>query len=225
MNYKTSFSARLRIKLQLAYGSKEGKNTTLPSGQNAPAWFRDYLIVTHSIIRSSVPLMQAAYGRCCDLSEEGKLMTELRKYYKKHIQEEMNHDEWLLDDLESIGVSRQESLLRKPLQTVAELVGSQYYWIYYWHPVCLLGYISFLEGDPPKKELIDQLQKITGYPKTAFRTLAKHSDLDPHHRDELNELLETLPLTAKYEQWITSNALYSANKLIEIRNQSSALYE
>ena len=59
MNYKTSFSARLRIKLQLAYGSKEGKNTTLPSGQNAPAWFRDYLIVTHSIIRSSVPLMQA----------------------------------------------------------------------------------------------------------------------------------------------------------------------
>ena len=71
----------------------------------------------------------------------------------------MNHDERLLDDLESIGVSRQESLLRKPLQTVAELVGSQYYWIYYWHPVCLLGYISFLEGDPPKKELIDQLQK------------------------------------------------------------------
>jgi hypothetical protein len=44
----------------------------------------------------------------------------------------MNHDEWLLDDLESIGVSRQESLLLKPLQTVAELVGRQYYWIYYW---------------------------------------------------------------------------------------------
>jgi hypothetical protein len=78
MNYKTSFNSRLRIKLQLAYDSKEGKNTALPSGQNAPAWFRDYLIVTHSIIRLSVPLMHAAYGLCSDLSEEGKLMTELR---------------------------------------------------------------------------------------------------------------------------------------------------
>jgi hypothetical protein len=78
-----------------------------------------------------------------------------------------------------------------------------------------------LEGDPPKKEMIEQLQTITGYPKTAFRTLIKHSDLDSHHRDELNELLEMLPLTPKHEQWITFNALYSANKFMEIRNPSA----
>ncbi len=79
-------------------------------------------------------------------------MFELGEYYKKHIQEEMNHDEWILNDLQSIGVPHEESLSRKPLQSVAELVGSQYYWIYHWHPVCLLGYISFLEGDPPTRE-------------------------------------------------------------------------
>lgn len=218
MNYGTSFSTRLRIKLQLAYESQEA-TAALPSKQNAPAWFRNYLLTTHSIIRSSVPLMQAAYERCGQLSEEGKLMAEVMKYYKKHIQEEMNHDEWLLDDLESIGISRQRSLLQKPIEAVAELVGSQYYWIYHWHIVCLLGYISSLEGNPPRKELIEQLQKITEYPDTAFRTLLKHSDLDPHHRDELDELLDALPLTVKHEQWITSNALYSVYKLSEIRNQ------
>lgn len=219
MIYRTSLSTRLRTKLRLAYGSRE-PDTAVPLKHSTPAWFMDYLITTHSIIRSSVPLMQAAYERCSHLQKE-TLSSELSKYYKKHIQEEMNHDEWLLDDLESIGFSRAESLMTRPSQAVAELVGSQYYWIYHWHPICLLGYISFLEGNPPSKETIDHLQRTTGYPYTAFRTLVKHSDLDPHHRDELNELLDTLPLTAKHEEWITSNALYSLEKLSEIRNQQT----
>jgi hypothetical protein len=218
MNYKTSFSTRLRVKLQLACGPEES-NIDLKLKEKAQAWFRNYIVTTHSIIRSSVPLMEAAHERSktTNLTEEGKLMAELRNYYKKHSQEEMNHDEWLLDDLESIGVSRQESLSRKPSQAVAELVGSQYHWIFHWHPICLLGYISYLEGNPPKMELISQLKRITEYPETAFRTLVKHCDLDPHHRDDLNELLEALPLTAEHEQWITFNALYSAKKLREIR--------
>ena len=214
MNYRSPFSARLRIKLQLASGSEEA-TIALLSKQNAPSWFRAYLLLTHSIIRSSVPLMCAAYDNCIDSQEDADLVARLRKYYKKHIQEEMHHDEWILDDLESIGESRLDSLSQKPSQKVAELVGSQYYWIYHWHPVCLLGHISFLEGNPPKKELIYRLQEITGYPDTAFRTLIKHSDLDRHHRDELDKLLEELPLTTRHEQWITSNALYSAYKLSE----------
>jgi hypothetical protein len=199
--------------------SKKHSNTMLPPKQNARAWFKDYLIVTYSIIRSSVPLMHAAYEQCSHLQEQTRLAIDLKGYYKKHIQEETNHDVWLLDDLESISISRQESLSIKPSQAVAELVGSQYYWMYHWHPICLLGYISFLEGDPPGKEAIDQLKKTTGYPDTAFRTIVKHSDLDPYHRDDLNKLLETLPLETKHEQWITYNALYSANKLMEIRTQ------
>lgn len=218
MNYKTSFAIRLRFKLEFASVSDEATITSL-SKQNVRSWFKEYLIVTHSIIRSSVPLMQVAYDRCMCMEGERKLLNPLSEYYKKHIIEEKNHDDWLLDDLESTGVPRKESLFRKPTQGVAELVGSQYYWIYYWHPVCLLGYISFLEGNPPKKQIIDHLRKISGYPDTAFRTIVKHSTLDPHHRDELNNLLESLPLTRNQEEWITSNALYSARKLLEVRNQ------
>lgn len=221
MNYETSFRDRLRIKLQLARGS-EDSNAVLPSRLNGRMWFRDYLLTTHSIIRASVPLMHAAYDRCNSYisPEDKKLLVDLGGYYKKHIQEEMNHDEWILDDLELVGISRQESLLRKPSQAVAELVGSQYYWIHHWHPICLLGYISLLEGNPPKKHVIDELQSITGYPEAAFRTLIKHSDLDPHHRDDLDNMLGTLRLTSKHEQWITSNALYTANKLKDISNES-----
>jgi hypothetical protein len=220
MDNKTSFSNRLRIKLQMVH-EIEKDNAISKSINNVQYWYKNYLIITYSIMCSSVPLMKAAFEKCTRFSKEEKMMDGLVEYYKKHIQEEMNHDEWILDDLQSIGVPREESLSRKPLQSVAELVGSQYYWIYHWHPVCLLGYISFLEGDPPTKNLIDGIQKITGYSDIAFRTMIKHSDLDLNHRDELNDLLDKLPLDKQHEQWITYNALYSANKLLDIRNQSA----
>jgi pyrroloquinoline quinone (PQQ) biosynthesis protein C len=165
--------------------------------------------------------MQSACQRCNQLQKDDLLSTGLIRYFGRHIQEETGHDEWLLNDLETIGVSRQEALSRKPLQAVAELVGSQYYWIYHWHPVTLLGYIAYLEGDPPTKELIRNLERISGYPYTAFRTFIKHSELDPHHREELNQALDTLNLTTQYQRWITSNALYSADKFHELRNYSS----
>jgi hypothetical protein len=60
--------------------------------------------------------------------------------------------------------------------------------------------------------------------ETSFRTLAEHSDLDLRHRDDLNEMLESLPLRSEHEQWITSNAIYSAYRLIEIGNKLR-LYE
>lgn len=143
----------------------------------------------------------------------------IQEYYKKHIQEEVHHDELLLEDLESIGYRRKELLIQKPLQEVAALVGSQFYWINYLHWICLLGYISVLEGNPPNPESISKLQKSTGYPNAAFRTIVKHSTLDPYHRDDLNNLLDSLPLNQSQEKWITSNSLYTANKLWEIRNR------
>jgi pyrroloquinoline quinone (PQQ) biosynthesis protein C len=220
MKHKSDFASRLCTKLDLVYRSYEVYASVFPSKDEAPSWYKNYLLTTHSIIRASVPLMQAAYDRCGDgLQKERDLLHELREYYKKHIQEEMNHDEWLLDDLESIGVPRCKSLSKRPSQAVAELVGSQYYWIFHWHPVSLLGYILYLEGNPSRKEEIDKLREVTGFPGGAFRTMVKHSDLDPHHRDELNELLESLPLTTEHEEWITSNCLNTANRVIDIMYQ------
>jgi pyrroloquinoline quinone (PQQ) biosynthesis protein C len=219
MTSGTTFSTKLRVKLQLTdFSWKFGRYEIVPSKYNARTWIRDYFLVMHSIIRSSVPLMQFACLRCSQVREEKLLISDLMYYYEKHIREEIDHDEWLLNDLEVIGVSRKEALSRKPLQAVAELVGSQYYWIYHWHPVCLLGYIAFLEGDPPTKDFILKLQEMSGYPHTAFSTLVKHSELDPHHRDDLNILLDSLHLTLEHERWIASNALCSANKFHEMWN-------
>jgi hypothetical protein len=216
MSYNTPFSSRLRLKLDLAYGAERFDSPRSFTYMSA-SWYIDYLVTTYSIIRASVPLMRAAYEQCKSMKKENR-MVELQAYYEKHIQEELYHDEWLLEDLQSIGQRREIALTHEPPQEIAELVGSQYYWIYHWHPVCLLGYISVLEGNPPKMETILKLKDSTGFPDSAFRTLIKHSTLDPHHRDDLNTLLDTLPLSPLQEKWVTSNSLYTANKLWEIRN-------
>lgn len=214
-----TFSDRLRVKLQLGTAELGQAGALLLTKRNAHK-FKDYLFVMHSIIRSSVPLMRAA-REMCRPGQDG-IAEGLGKYYEKHIGEEMNHDEWLLDDLEAIGIPRRESLSRKPSLAVAELVGSQYYWIYHWHPVSLLGYIAVLEGYPPDKRQVARLRKNTGYPDAAFSTMIKHSGLDPRHRDDLNDLLDALPLTLEHERWITSNMLYTANKLGQIMKSVSS---
>src|SRR5207237_3301598 len=103
--------------------------------------------------------------------------------------------DWLLDDLEVLGGGRAAVLARPPSPTVAALVGAQYYWILHYHPVGLLGYIGVFEGYPPSPAMIDGLVASTGYGRDAFRTMIAHAELDPGHRDELDRLLDELPLT------------------------------
>jgi Iron-containing redox enzyme len=196
------FSNKLRIKLLSLK-----KPITIPDKET----FKRYLITSYQIMKASVPLMdEAAYDiKCLDVGL-------LKLYYDKHSMEEKYHDEWVLNDLESIGVSREHVASLKPSQSVAELVGSQYYWIHHFHPVVLLGYIAFLEGDPPEKEFIERLQKKTGYPDSAFRTIAKHGYLDPNHLDDMDKLLDSLPLTQDHMNWIMDNAVYSSRKFAEI---------
>ncbi len=158
-----------------------------------------YLIRTHLIIRATVPLMELAAEHARAMAEGDLVAAGVASYLEVHSEEERDHDEWLLDDLELIGQDRAAVLTRLPSPTVACLVGSQYYWALHYHPVAVLGYIALMEGYPPPPELIEDLIARTGYPREAFRTYAEHGELDPHHRDELDQTIDSLSLTREQE--------------------------
>jgi hypothetical protein len=155
--------------------------------------------------------MDVARERALALASGDPVAAALAPYLEEHIEEEQDHDEWLLDDLELLGRERSAVLARPPSPTVASLVGAQYYWIFHYHPVTLLGYISLLEGYPPSTELIQRLIDASGYPREAFRTMIAHAELDPGHRDELNELLDSLPLTHEQSIALGVNAMFSVD--------------
>jgi heme oxygenase-like protein len=162
----------------------------------------EYLILQHQIIRATVPLTRAALGAARELDE-----TDLAAYLELHVDEELGHDETLLDDLELLGLPRETVLERMPPPSVAELVGAQYYWILHHHPVAFLGYVGVMEGYPPTDDLIEELVRRTGFPRESFRTFAEHGELDPGHRDHLDRTLDELPLGERHEQVIGASAI------------------
>jgi hypothetical protein len=112
-----------------------------------------------------------------------------------------------------LGIPSSTVLSRPPSPTIAALVGAQYYWILHHHPVALLGYIALLEGNPPPPHLIGELMERTGLDRRAFRTLIAHGELDPHHREELEEQLDGLPLTPEQSALLGMSALFSTHTL------------
>jgi len=173
--------------------------------------YPEYLCMLHTAIRSTVPLMECALEEAEKRAGDDPAADVLATYLTRHIREEQGHDEWLRQDLEALGFDPQEPLRRVPEASVANLVGAQYYWIRHYHPVCLLGHIAVLEGNPPSPGLVDELTRRTGYPRAGFRTLERHAALDVKHRDELLRTIDEMPLTHDLATAVGLSALHSVD--------------
>jgi pyrroloquinoline quinone (PQQ) biosynthesis protein C len=205
-----SSSERLREKIELLLPVQLAAGRRLLDHPCVRDAYPEYLVTMHGIIRASVPLMQTASARATRLPND-PVAARLVEYLEEHIPEEADHDEWLLEDLEALGMRRASVLERPPTSTVAALVGAQYYWILHYHPVALLGYIAVLEGYPPDPADVEALEARTGYPARAYHTVAAHAELDQHHRDELLEAIDALPLTGAHERALGMSAVYTVH--------------
>lgn len=204
---------RLRGTFGLVLGENLRAGERLLSHPRIRDLYPEYLFMCHCVIRASVPLMETAYERAKSQARIDPVAAGLADYLGGHIDEERDHDEWLLDDLETIGVDRSAILARPPSPTVANAVGAQYYWILHYHPVSLLGWIGLLEGYPPNPAMIERLMARTGYGPETFRTLMAHAELDLDHGDELFATLDRLPLTEEQSAVIGLNARSSVHLL------------
>jgi Iron-containing redox enzyme len=209
----TTSSVRLRRKIDLViqpYAETCRMLVTHP--RLADLWPR-FLITQHEIIRATVPLTEVAAARAETMAAVDPVASCLVRYLEEHVKEELGHDDLLLDDLELLGVNRATVLGRMPSPAVASLVGCQYYWIYHHHPIGFLGFIALMEGHPPTQELVEMVISATGYPRAAFRTFVEHGELDPGHRDRLDQTIDSLPLTPEHETIMGISAMYSATLL------------
>jgi hypothetical protein len=202
-----SASQRLRAKIALVVAPyAEACRALFEHPRIAELW-PEYLSVQHQIIRGTVPLTEATLEHARQLPTSDPIGPPFVEYLKEHVDEERGHDDGLLDDLEALGRDRRAILAQVPSPTVASLVGCQYYWIFHHHPIAFLGYVAVMEGYPPQPELIETLIAETGHPREGFRTYAEHGQLDPGHRDHLDETLDSLPLAPEHEAIMGVSAL------------------
>jgi len=161
-----------------------------------PQLYREYIYQSHSIIRASVPLMQAA-EKACQLPQytDDPALQGFAHYLRKHIPEESGHHEWILDDGEAMGLDRQAILQRLPKESATQLVGVLYYWIHHYSPIALAGFIAAMEGGPPPAEFFEKVAARNHLPLECFSSFLYHAKIDPQHKRDLDVVLDSLPLT------------------------------
>jgi hypothetical protein len=209
-------SARLRQKIELATRPFRVAFKALVTHPRIGELWPRYLVSTHTVIRTTEALMETAVGRARQLADTDPIAAGAAEYFERHIDEERGHDEWVLDDLELLGVARHDVVRRIPSVTAARLVGAQYYWILHYHPVALFGYFAVKEGFPPQPELIEELVERTGYPRAVFHSFAAHGEIDPYHLEELEEALDSLPLMREHETVVGLSAIATSELMAEL---------
>jgi len=203
-----SNSRLLRSKIRLFDGALCVEADRFWGHPEFPAVYRTYLRHSYSIVRATVPLMRAAIESLKKPKFSGDIFTPpLIRYLEQHAEEETGHDEWILDDAEAIGMARDEVRDWRPGQNSSHIVGAQYYWIHHYHPISLLGYIAVMEGNPASTEFFEDVARRNNLPNAAISSFLYHSKIDPTHRDDLDRLLDSLPLGPNETELIGLSAL------------------
>ncbi|MGH9372078.1 MAG: iron-containing redox enzyme family protein [Vicinamibacterales bacterium] len=206
----------LRRKVSLGASLLETACTRVWDHERLAEIFPVFLLTIHGSVRATVPLMMAAVAELRRRPPDDPLRSSLIEYFERHAREEAEHEEWLLQDLEALGLSRSGVLARIGAAPVATLVGAQYYWIHHAHPVALLGFFAVLEGHPPTLAHLAEVQRRTGVPADALRMLRDHAQLDLVHGDELFQFIDWLPLEPVHIELLGMSALHTISALADL---------
>jgi hypothetical protein len=209
-------SDRLRLTIRLGAGRLDALSSRFWEHPRLGALFPEYYLTLYASMRATVPLLEAAAERCRELAPSDPVAAELGPYLVQHAREELHHDDWLLEDMALLGMDAGAARHRHAPADVAEMIGAQHYWLSYTHPLTLLGCFAVLEGTPPEVGTLDAVAERTGLPHAALRTLYKHAQLDPHHRDDLDDVLDSLPLSGEHEAMLGLSALHVVDRLADI---------
>ena len=167
-----------------------------------------FLVQLHRVMQGGITLMRVARDQALNLPGD-PVANIVAPYLQQHIDEEKDHCAWLLDDIETLGITPQQVAQATPLTSVVSLLGAQYFWALNIHPVAVFGYLIVLEGYAPIAEQLEAIRVRTGLPGTAFRCLIAHADNDPHHLADLNYTLDSMPLTPEQQEHVALSAFHT----------------
>ena len=201
----TTHSQHLRERISLVRGRLNSLIREVWFHPRLSELFPEFLFAMYGITVASAPAMQAAAARCSALADD-PLDAWLHLYFLEHAEEESGHEHWLLDDLASFGIPRDQVLQRLPYPSVAALVGVQYYWMLQVHPIAYLGYIAVVE-EPAAIEFLESVSRRTGIPLSSMSGHVMHARLDPDHVAEFDAALDSLPLLPHQQDLISVSAI------------------
>lgn len=150
--------------------------------------YQAFLGQAYHHVKHTVPLLMACGGRLPERLEW------LRVALGEYIEEEMGHQEWVLNDIAATGADKEVVRATLPLSETELMVSYAYDTIARGNPVGFFGMVLVLEGTSVAlaTHAADNIQKTLGLPKTAFSYLASHGSLDVGHVDFYEDLMNKL---------------------------------
>ena len=128
-------------------------------------------------VKHTVPLLMAAGAR---IPEEKEW---LRNALAEYIEEELGHQEWILNDLAVCGIDKERVRHDAPAFETELMVAYAYDVINRVNPLGFFGMVHVLEGTSvtTADRAADGIQKILSLPDEAFSYLRSHGALDQDH--------------------------------------------
>ncbi|MFW2422445.1 MAG: TenA family transcriptional regulator [Porticoccaceae bacterium] len=136
-----------------------------------------FLLQAYHHVRHTTPLLMACGGRL-DSSYEW-----LRNAVAEYIEEELGHQEWVLNDIEAAGFDKEIARTSTPNPATELMVSYAYDTIARINPLGFFGMVQVLEGTSVRiaDAAADAIQSTTGLPNRAFSYLRSHGALDQDH--------------------------------------------
>ncbi len=107
----------------------------------------------------------------------------LKEAMAEYIEDEMGHEEWILNDIKVAGGKFDEVRHSEPIIFTELMVAAAYYQIYQKNPIGFLGMVFVLEGTSIAiaTNAASAMQKSLQLPNEAFTYLNSHGSLDLTH--------------------------------------------
>lgn len=148
----------------------------------------DYLTQAYHHVKHTVPYLMAMGARL----PQSKFW--LQKAVIEYLEEEVGHEEWILNDIEAAGGDKEAARRAKPRLATQVMVAYNYDYIARKNPVGFLGMVFMLESTSTQiaTQGADAVKEGLGLPKNAFSYLYSHGTLDQSHMKFFQSLMEKI---------------------------------
>lgn len=150
--------------------------------------YQAFLAQAYHHVKYTTPLLMAVGSRLPERLEW------LREAVGEYIDEEMGHQEWILNDLRSAGADPDAVRKAGPNQATDVMVAYAWDTAQRRNPVGFFGMVLVLEGTSVRlaSQAADAIQNSLGLPDAAFSYLRSHGALDIEHIDFYEKLVNRL---------------------------------
>lgn len=147
-----------------------------------------FLTEAYHHVKHTVPLMMASGSRLPQSKEW------LREALVEYVEEEVGHQEWILNDIRHCGGDNKAVRHGQPEAATELMVAYAYDSVTRVNPVSFFGMVFVLEGTSTAlaTQAADAIAKSLALPKKCFSYLSSHGELDISHMEFFKKLMNRI---------------------------------